>query len=172
MSLPPFVARLIGIGKYDEYPHLQPEGDTNAKSLEKFLRGDPTLNRDIDVKTIIENVTRDNIIEIFDELGNSIDRNKAILIFFSGYGGRTVAGRRLSIICPADIGASDKSKGITDQELVHYFDGISRFRGNNIVSVSSSTYEIEAETYIAHFRHFCWTVRHRNLNGEIPVLSL
>lgn len=37
-----------------------------------------------------------------------------------------------------DIGVADKSKGITDQQLVQYFDTISRYRGNNIVSNSFS----------------------------------
>jgi hypothetical protein len=136
---PPLVARLIGVGKYDreEYKHLHPEGDTNAKSLEKFLKNDPTLNRDIDIEMVIESVTRDNIFETLNELRNSVDRSKAIVVFFSGYGGSTGPGRT-SIICPADIGVDDKSQGITDRELAQCFDSISRFRGNNVVSNSLS----------------------------------
>ena len=162
MSLPPLVARLIGVGKYDrdEYEHLQLGGDTNAKSLEKFLKDDPTLNRGIDIKMAIESVTRDNIFETFNELRNSVDRSKAILVFFSGYGGST---GRTSIICPADIGVDDKSKGITDRELAQCLVSISRYRGNNVVSNSlSHGMSCEMNQKFVHFRHFCWTVRHRN----------
>ncbi|KIM35900.1 hypothetical protein M413DRAFT_449525 [Hebeloma cylindrosporum] len=131
MSLPPFVVRLIGIGKYDKFPHLRPEGDTNAKDLSDFLKGDPNFNHDIDMASATEPVTRDKIFEMFMELRKSVDRSKATLVFFSGIGGSLGSGGP-SIICPADIGVNDKSKGITDQELVSQFDSISRFRGNNI----------------------------------------
>ena len=135
MSLPPLVARLIGIGKYCEYPHLKPEGDTNAEILGKFLKDEFTdSNPARDIKTVTKDVTRDKIIETINELGNTVDRSKATLFFFSGYGGPTVGGP--SVICPADIGKEDKSKAITDEELLQYFDSLSRSRGNNIVSNS------------------------------------
>jgi hypothetical protein len=101
MSLPPLVARLIGVGKYDreEYKHLHPEGDTNAKSLEKFLKNDPTLNRDIDIEMVIESVTRDNIFETLNELRNSVDRSKAIVVFFRAMAvARALGGHPSSVL--------------------------------------------------------------------------
>ena len=44
MSLPPLLARLIGVGKYYEYPHLQAEGDINAENLGKFLKEEFTIS--------------------------------------------------------------------------------------------------------------------------------
>ena len=120
----PFVARLIGIGKYEKYADLKPKGDTNAENLRKFLEEDfldRTLDNDIKMLSSESDTTKDKIIETFNELRNSIDRNKAILFFFSGFGGSKGAGRP-SIICPADIEVDDKSKGIIDQEIIELFD--------------------------------------------------
>jgi len=132
MSNPPqLVARLIGINKYNNYPDLKTAADINADNLEKFLKE----KFEGDIKSIKDgDATRDNIIKELTLLQETFERNKAILFFFSGFGGETSAGT--SIICPADIG-KDKDKdspGITDQTLIQMFDNISRARGNNIVS--------------------------------------
>ena len=131
MRRPPLVARLAGINKYSEYPAHRPEGDISAIKLETFLKDEFTEGNK-DVIQIISDTRKVGIIDALELLRSKFDRNNTILFFFSGYGGRTTAGT--SIICPADIGRSDKSKGITDQELGQLFDSISRTRGNNIVS--------------------------------------
>lgn len=128
---PPLVVRLIGIGQYTNYPGLRAEGDTNVDDLHDFLQKEYSGGANFDIKPI-KDATKETIIDELRSLRSPLDRTKAIVIFFSGFGGRTSEGT--SIICPADIGRTEKSKGITDQELSQLFDTISKFRGNNIVS--------------------------------------
>ena len=126
------VARLIGIGKYNHYPRLHAKGDINADKLQKFLDTEFPVGRDPDIRSI-KDAAKDTIVTELSSLRTTYDRSKAILVFFSGIGGRTQAGDA-SVICPATFEASNSSTGITDQELVQLFDSISRARGNNIVS--------------------------------------
>ena len=117
------------------YLDLKPEGDINVEILEKVLKDEFTnSNPSHDIQMVTKDVTRDKIIEKINELGNTVNWSKATLFFFSGYGSCMVAGP--SVICPADIEKKDKGKGITNEELLQYFDSLSRSYGNNIVSNS------------------------------------
>jgi hypothetical protein len=124
------IAILVGINEYNNYPHLR--GGVDADKIKDFLitkyqvpETNITLIKD-------EKATRETIIGTLTSLQNDLQRNNAILFFFSGYYGKTKD--KIGMICPVDMvkGASPGAPGISAPTLVQLFDNIAKTRGNNI----------------------------------------
>lgn len=136
-KIPRLIAILIGISKYNHFPHLK-SAALDAAILNTFLTKEFHANPE-DITLLIDSAaTRDEIIDKLDSLKETPERDNAILFFFSGYDGKAQSEEDnavVGMICPVDMNdVEDEIPGIPDKTLIQLFDNISRARGNNIVS--------------------------------------
>jgi len=127
-------AIIVGMDEYEDLDISFERAIKDANAMHDFL-----IKIGVDEKNIItfenaKSTTKREIMKQIASLKEKANRGDPIIFYYSGYVGMTYVGKRLAgMICPYDV--ASKEGGISDTALVHMFDELAPFCGNNIVSL-------------------------------------